>query len=298
MGRSAKYRDAPGRQISSFGPDLSRSSFMEFVMAHVLDVLEYARDQLEPWAVFLPPLVPATIRPAGCSRFEALASLASNSLPGLGHVVNVLLAASSLTESADPAVLQPLWAEEAMHRSYTMLRLLDARGNQCNDLAGIQIDEGLACHLAVLFRSLDIDSANQDLPCATLMRDMVTDLVALFGPRPGLGAITINTTIERLRLPAYKRRALVLAAAELVMNALLHAFPGRARGRIEVSLTMPSPLLARLQVNDDGIGLCGGQPDSRCGVAGGLADLLEADLVYLRTSTLTIAEILFPVGRA
>jgi hypothetical protein len=273
-----------------------RSSLKEFVMAHVLDVLEYTRDQTQTWPVFLPSPVPAPIRTTRRSRFETLGSLAANLSPRLEHVVNVLLAACCPAKSAGPVVLQPLWAEEAMHRSCTMLRLLDARGNRCNDPAGIRIDEGLACHLAVLFRSLDVDSVNRDLPCANLLRDVVTDLVALFGPERGSDHVTLDTTIERLRLPAYKCRALVLAAAELVMNALLHAFPGRARGRIEVNLTLPGPLRARLQVADDGIGLCTGQPDLHRGVAAGLADLLESDLVYIQTSNRTIAEIEFPVG--
>ena len=49
-------------------------------------------------------------------------------------------------------------------------------------------------------------------------------------------AVRIDTDIERMALSADKRRALVLTASELVVNALTHAFRGGSGGRIGVSL--------------------------------------------------------------
>jgi two-component sensor histidine kinase len=99
-------------------------------------------------------------------------------------------------------------------------------------------------------------------------------------------------------LPSYKRRALVLAAAELVVNSLLHAFHGRGRGLIDVSLSVHGTESATLLVADDGIGFTAIRPNLDCGVAAGLAGLLEADLAHERKSGRTIAEIAFPLTGA
>jgi two-component sensor histidine kinase len=63
-----------------------------------------------------------------------------------------------------------------------------------------------------------------------VLREIVRDLVTLFGPTAG--DIELHLNIERVALAAYRRRALVLAASELVINALLHAFKGRSGGLI------------------------------------------------------------------
>jgi two-component sensor histidine kinase len=96
-------------------------------------------------------------------------------------------------------------------------------------------------------------------------------------------------------LPAYKRRALVLVAAALVSNALLHAFPGCRAGAIEVKLTAGQAMSACLRVTDTGIGVAGTSANLDYGVAALLANLLEADLAYDRKDGRTIAEIVFPL---
>jgi len=108
--------------------------------------------------------------------------------------------------------------------------------------------------------------------------------------------VIVEVKIEDVSLPAYKRRALVLAAAELVNNALLHAFAGRAAGLIEVGLTISGRQTACLRVADNGAGFTTFPPNLGCGVAAGLSDLLEAELVYDRLAGWTIAEIAFPVA--
>jgi hypothetical protein len=49
-------------------------------------------------------------------------------------------------------------------------------------------------------------------------------------------------------------------------------------------------------VADNGNGFTNSFPNLECGVAAGLAGLLEADLVYDRITGRTIAEIVFPVS--
>lgn len=67
----------------------------------------------------------------------------------------------------------------------------------------------------------------------------------------------LRTDVERLARPAFQRRALVLAASELVVNALSHAFGSRRQGRHVVSFRMVSRRRARLVVADDGAGCLG-----------------------------------------
>ena len=155
------------------------------------------------------------------------------------------------------------------------------------------LEDFVACDLMVQFRDLETPEEREELPCSTALREIVTNLNVLFGNPAN---VTLKTTIEPLLLPAYKRRALVLAAAELVSNALIHGFPGQEAGLIHVGLMYYNSKTASLRVSDSGVGFGGSPPNLDCGVAAGLAGLLEADLVYHRSSGWTIAEIAFPVS--
>ena len=252
-----------------------------------LDILEHER--LE-FAQLPAPLSPET----GRSLFETLARLSAQPAPQAEQLLDILLAAAPPNRNPGPAVLRPIWAEEAMHRTCAMARMLTPPVHRPREAAA-RYDLAVAQHLADLFRSLDEPSARQHVPCSHLLREIVVDLVALCGTGAGSAEIALATHIERLYLPSFKRRALILAAVELVMNALLHAFTGRAQGRIDVSLTMLGPARARLEVKDDGVGFLCGQPNFGRGIAAGLADLLEAELAYFRNRTMTAAEIVFPV---
>jgi two-component sensor histidine kinase len=184
-----------------------------------------------------------------------------------------------------------------MHRAYCFMRLVNARNCRRESAntspVGAGVETAIACDLADRFRSLKARGERDLLSCSTIMQDVIIGFGALFG-RP-LGA-TIETEIEEVLLPAYKRRALVLAVAELISNALLHAFPARRAGAIEVELTAKVAMSARLRVADSGVGFIGASPNLDCGVAASLANLLEADLSYNRKDGWTIAEIVFPLS--
>jgi hypothetical protein len=205
-----------------------------------------------------------------------MALLLCQQSPHVGRLLDVLLAGCA-DLGCGRRVLRPLWAEEAIHRADNLIRLVAARGR--GDVAAV--DDALAWDLAAIFRSLQTESEDAELPCSRILRNVVGDLAALFGSVAG--DIILNTNIERVSLPAYKRRALVLAATELVINALLQAFRGRRQGRIEVSLTSLGPALACLRVSDDGIGFSAKPSDYCGGIAARLADLLETDLVYYQS---------------
>jgi two-component sensor histidine kinase len=181
-----------------------------------------------------------------------------------------------------------------MHRAYTLVRLNDVRirgGVKTSAVPGLA--RRIALALAVRFRELDTDDERAMLPCDPILRDVVTNLGVLFG-HPANVSFDIST--DPVSLPAYKRRALVLTTAELVSNALLHGFQGSKGGRIEVGLTCRDGASASLQVADNGGGFICGQPNLSCGVASGLADLLESELTYSRAAGWTIAQISIPLS--
>jgi two-component sensor histidine kinase len=231
------------------------------------------------------------------SRFELIAAQGESLPSDLGDLLGLLLQAAYSPEGTGCPLLAPLWAEEGMHRAYAMLRLFDRRakrhrGHARNGFTA-RVECALAHSLASAYRSLATAGEEEVVQCATLLREVALNLGALFGG----GGVVVGTVIERLHLPAYKRRALVLSASELMINALTHAFPDAARdGRIEVSLRQVDEKRACLRVADNGSGFGARRPNTVTSIAGGLADLVEADLTYGRTADwTTIAEIVFPI---
>jgi len=231
------------------------------------------------------------------SKFESLAVLTHTVPSSARELIGVLLAATVLTGDGGSEVLRPLWAEEVMHRAYGFVRLVDARNSRRSSPRMSPGFVGLDCivarDLAARFRELELDGEREPRPCAAILREVVAGLGVLFGRPAG---IIVVTAIEPVSLPSYKRRALVLATTELVFNSLLHAFRGRVTGLIDVCLTVHGTEAASLSVADDGIGFAGARPNLSCGVAAGLADLLEADLAYDRNDGRTIAQIAFPLS--
>jgi two-component sensor histidine kinase len=214
----------------------------------------------------------------------------------LGELLTVLLQSAVLGVESGCEVLRPLWAEEAMHRSYNILKLVALlqrriRRGRRDDVTH-HIERSIAVHLAALYRSLVTGSDRNIVFCSAVLRGVVSDLVALFGSVSG--DVKLRTNIEHIALPEFQRRALVLAASELVMNALLHAFKGRGHGRLQVELCLVDSRTARLTVTDDGVGCRIDPVEAERGVAGSLAGLLGSSLAYrpcLRNGT--TAEITF-----
>jgi two-component sensor histidine kinase len=138
-------------------------------------------------------------------------------------------------------VLRPLWANEAMHRAWSLTRLLlrldDLRLDE-RDSGGdpflASLEHRIAEELARGYAALQIDADTAMRPCSRPLRDIAIDLVELFSP--AASRIRLCTAIDHVVLSEFKRRALVLLGSELVTNALMHAFHGRTLGRISVTL--------------------------------------------------------------
>ena len=247
----------------------------------------------QPWSAAV------STAPLPRASFESLALLVGRSAPGDEELIGLLLASAFPVKDHGCEALRPLWTEEAMHRAYGFMRLVDARQRDGRSTRGNPVTAGVedyaARDLAMRFCELRSVGERTIVPCAEVLRDVVTDLGTLFGYPAN---IVLTTNMDRVSLPAYKRRALVLAACELFCNALLHAFPGREAGMVEAGLTVHHGRSACLRVADNGTGFNDMAPNLACGMAASLAGLLEADLAYERTDGWTVAEIVFPVSGA
>ncbi|MDR7426716.1 MAG: GAF domain-containing protein [Armatimonadota bacterium] len=71
---------------------------------------------------------------------------------------------------------------------------------------------------------------------------------------PASSDITVDVAGDDLYLPSQQATSLALAVNELVQNAVEHAFPGRARGKISIRLGRHEEQCF-LEVQDDGVGL-------------------------------------------
>jgi hypothetical protein len=235
--------------------------------------------------------------PANLCRIEQMATRTAGVSPLRSAILGILLEAALGDKHCDHPVLQPLWANEAMQRAYSMVRLVAAleRGvppQGCHPLA-LAAEVRLAQELAASFRPIVVAGGETSVPCSQGLGAVVRNLIELFGP--AIGRIQVRTSIEPIKLPAFRQRALILAASELVINALCHAFAFRRHGHIIVSLHHMGTTEARLCVVDDGRGMpqCRSQP---CGIAFDLASLLGSDLIYRPGEGVgTRAEVTFPI---
>jgi signal transduction histidine kinase len=230
-------------------------------------------------------------------RFHRMIAVSKQLSPVRSEMLRLLLNAADPRRSGGRPVLRPLWANEAMHRAYSLvsLTLLLDRHIPRNSAVGCELEVKNALALAESFRALEITNDLEIVGCSDLLRTTTLGLVELFGP--AVGNISATVALERICLPAFKRRALTLACSELVINSLRHAFAECSDGSITVLLTTSDQSKARLTVRDDGRGIPFGTHEMSGGIATDLAFLLEGDLEY-RSSRAggTIAEINFMVG--
>jgi hypothetical protein len=210
-------------------------------------------------------------------------------------VLGVLLDVTVPLARCGHSLLKPLWVDEAMQRAQDVVRLIVELERKAplapNDLHGPAVEYQRALDLAEIFRSLATARDAEMQPCFDALQDAVYNLVDLFGP--AIGQVYAHISVERLTLPAYKKRALVLAVCELVLRAMRHGLIRRDSLQINVTLGRTAGAVARLSVADDG---WDSTPPPR-GIVADLAALLESDVVYsTRQGGGTVAEICFPVA--
>lgn len=168
-----------------------------------------------------------------------------------------LFAPSNSGEKADALVSRSkhasLWRADAIHRAKNMAQLTASLAVLAEHPSRRWLSTEVAAQVRSLSRAYDVlahTSDDQFLPCAPLLTEVVTRLVHVFGRVQG---VKIMVTIQPVFLSAEARRALVLLASELVVNALKYGYPQGRSGTISVHLAADGDQL-ELQVDDDGAG--------------------------------------------
>jgi two-component sensor histidine kinase len=154
---------------------------------------------------------------------------------------------------------------------------------------------------AALLRAYDdlASSSDEPCPCMPAIATVVGGLVEMFGH--SVGSVVLLMDLQPLELTAERRRALVLAASELAINALRHAFVGRRFGVIQLELACdPQHRKAVMRIADDGVGpgILGETRGLGNQIVRGLAEVLEGDISWQRSESLggTEAMLSFPLA--
>ena len=185
---------------------------------------------------------------------------------------------------------QALLFTELQHRIANNLTVIGAllarRGRELTDPGARRALEEAAARLGVaarLSRRLH-DPARQELDLATLLREMIPEILSIAGAERRL---VVDVDTEQVVIPAARAIPLALVAVELLSNAIEHGFPDSEGGTLEIRLERTGEATARLLVRHDGIALPPGFRLSQARslgltVASQLAETAGADLVIIQ----------------
>ena len=164
-----------------------------------------------------------------------------------------------------------LWTLDAIHRANNLAQLASSLSRIDPARLGLRIERLIVADaeaLAASYAELGVTAGQAEiLPCATLLKAIATALVALFGD--GV-TVSFQPCADDIVLAPERRRALILIASELIINALKYAFSDGRLGSIYISLVADQDK-GELVVEDDGIGVTGIEP---AGSGSGLVDAM------------------------
>ncbi len=195
-----------------------------------------------------------------------------------------------------------VWMKEAMHRAANLEHIAAnwQRVAGRNRIGWSNPTETIkrASTLAKAYRSLHKLDHSGVCPCVDELKNIAYGLVAIFSHT--VGPVMLSLNLQPVMLEPEQRRAVLLVASELVMNAMRHAFIGRQSGAIRVSLhweeVREEGILA---VADDGRGPDGITVRSGHGhgILRGLAAVLEGTITWRKSQLMggTEAVLCFPV---
>jgi two-component sensor histidine kinase len=168
-----------------------------------------------------------------------------------------------------------LWRADAAHRIKNLSQMALALATLADRPSAFLPAEAIARarSLARAYSALgDDEGGNTPVPCASLLTEVVLGLVNVFGSTRGISA---RVTAEATLLAPASRRALILIASELTINALKYGFPGATGGTISVNLSRLGQGFY-LTVEDDGAGNLSYVAGHGSGLIEGLAAILSA----------------------
>lgn len=210
---------------------------------------------------------------------------------GEGHdlrnrALSILLGTACPGACSGVSPFRGLWAEEAANRAAALFQLfqrMEVRSWERAVSLGTPTPQILhAVELANHYEALDLVAhENVLVPCGESLRGVVRGLVDLFGP--AFGDIAVTMRIDHLALAAFERRAVVLAASEIVADALLRGFAGRVDGCLAASLRIGASSNAILSFEHDGRGTGVDRPDASHSLLCKLVAVLGGDVCHYRS---------------
>ena len=229
-------------------------------------------------------------------RLEQMAAQVAICSRSRQAMLGTLLDATLPTARHGRPAFRAVWVNEAMNRSYNMIRLtalLDKFAPPCClDVTTGEAERGIAGEVATVLRSMDVDEDDESIPCSEALMTVVRGLNELFAP--ATGSLCFTADIARLSLPRFKCRALVLVACELVSGLLLRGLSQSGRGHIEVALCKSGQREMSLKITGSGLGTMREPPSDSLA---DLVELLESDLSFRAPCFgLTSTELTFPIA--
>jgi hypothetical protein len=182
---------------------------------------------------------PFRIASQPASRLETLAQGAAAISAYRQGMLGALLGTTVPSTSRGLAALRPLWVNEAMQRACDFVTLFGwVERDRSRNPSALEAEWHLVRELASLYASLNNDDDATSYPCSQAIRIAARDHVELFGS--GSEPMKVFTAVDRLTLPAYRQRALVLVTCRLVIEALHRVAARHGPSRLVVLLAVKS----------------------------------------------------------
>jgi two-component sensor histidine kinase len=202
--------------------------------------------------------------------------------------VRVLLAVSDVTfaraearQKDDLIREKAILLQEVQHRVANSLQIIasvlmqSARNVQSEEARGHLRDaHHRVMSIAAVQRHLAVSNLN-DVELRPYLVQLCESLASSMISDPNL--LSIEVTADDSVVDANKSVSLGLIVTELVINALKHAYPGHARGKIIVDYHSEGPDWS-LAVKDDGIGMQTGTRKAEAGLGTGIVEALAKHL--------------------
>ena len=123
--------------------------------------------------------------------------------------------------------------------------------------------------LATLHRYLYSEGDLQTLNMRSFLQELGGQLFQAIGEKQG-SRIGLHIEAPEIAMATDQAVPLALVVTEAISNAVKYAFPGGRSGQVRVSLRELGEGMARLVVEDDGVGIPAGRTDTETGVRDGL----------------------------
>jgi two-component sensor histidine kinase len=208
----------------------------------------------------------------------------------LGKMQQIEASGNEMTLPHNGISQAAVWMQEARHRVANLQHLV-TNVDYMLDRGHINSEDGprMVRRAAALLQSYEAlkETGNEPSPCSADLKSIAGGLVEMFGRT--IGSVILVLDVQPIELAGDRRRALLLATSELVINALRHAFAGRRFGIIQISLGCDQEQdEATMRVTDDGVGpdQIGGGSGLGCHIIGGLAGVLNGNVVWGRSPLL------------